>query len=212
MKVTKLKYTKRGNRVSIYIDEEFILSIEKNLIVDLEIFKGKQVTGKDIKEWKNADLYEKLYGKVIDLIARRPRSRKEIENYLRVKLYKVKSRYKITKRVISKLKNKGYIDDHKFASWWVSHRILFKPRGKFLIIQELRQKGVNSDIISEALEEAGLDSESEMKYALELGRKKKRSLDNLEDEKKKRKFFNFLSRKGFVYSTIRKVYEKLKVD
>ncbi len=210
MKVTNLKFTRRGNRVSVFIDDKFALSLEKNLIVDLGIHKEQEVAKKDIQLWEMRDLEERLYGKVINLVAKRPRSENEIYLYLQRKLYRSKKRDEVIQEIITRLKEKGYIDDYKFTFWWINSRMLYKPRGEFLIIQELRQKGINRDIISEALEKIGLDSRKEMKYALDLGRKKKRTLGNLLNERNKKRFFNYLSRKGFGYSTVKKVYEKLK--
>lgn len=210
MKVTNLKFTRRGDRISIYIDEKFTLSLEKNLVVDLGIYKGLGVTKRDIKGWERVDMCERLYKNVLNLITRRPRSKREIYLYLERKLFKVEEKERIVQKVLLKLEKQGYIDDLSFATWWVNERMSYKPRGKFLIQQELRQKGVNHDIIARAIEKAGLDSEKEMEYALKLGKKKKKFLGNLKNDKDKRKFFNYLIGKGFGYSVIRRVYEKLK--
>lgn len=88
--------------------------------------------------------YEHLYGAGYRYISFRPRSEKEIRDYLAKVL---KRRHAIAPRlidkVIQKLRELGYVDDGKFAKWWVDQRSSFKPKGKRLIAQELKQKGIS---------------------------------------------------------------------
>lgn len=212
MKITRLKFTRRGDRVNIYLDGEFAFSISQILVADFALFKGKELDTNDIEKIKTKDLMQRYCGKALNLIARRPRSTFEIKEYLKRKLYKEEGSEKFIKALIKKLKEKGYLNDFGFAQWWVENRVRFKPRGKFLIVQELRNKGIKSDIIKRVIESAGLNKSKEYRLALELGEKKRRILGNINDLKKRKKFMDYLLRKGFSYDITIKVLNELYSD
>ncbi len=214
MKVTKLKFTKNGRRVSIFIDGEFKLSVEKNVIADFSIFDDKSVDKEFIERIKEEDLIRRYLKKAEFLISKRPRSTFEIEQYIKSKLYKDKSfnnddRDKVIKKVISRLEKKEYLNDLEFAKWWIDNRVKFKPRGKYLITSELRIKGVESDIIKKALSVNNFDTIKEFELALRLGKKRVRLKGSLKDYNDIRKFVNYLARKGFSYDLAKMVVKKL---
>jgi len=39
----------------------------------------------------------------------------------------------------------GYVDDKKFASWLIQSRSRTRPRGKRLLLQELKSKGIDAE-------------------------------------------------------------------
>ena len=53
-------------------------------------------------------------------------------------------------RVIERLRRLELVDDAAFAEYWVEQRATHRPRGGRLLKQELRQKGVNQDVLAEA--------------------------------------------------------------
>lgn len=56
-------------------------------------------------------------------------------------------------RVIAKLVNAKFIDDRRFATFFIHDKIKFNHWGRRKIEVSLRQKGVDSQIIAEALDE-----------------------------------------------------------
>ena len=48
-------------------------------------------------------------------------------------------------QIINKLIDLGYVDDKKFASWLIQSRSRTRPRGKRLLLQELKSKGIGMD-------------------------------------------------------------------
>ena len=86
----------------------------------------------------------------------------------------------------------GYIDDGRFAGHFVHDAVNLKKLGKARIKMELRQKGVNEEVIEEALctiegERELLKSEMERRFG---------SLD-FADKKVKNKVFGYFARRGF---------------
>lgn len=208
MIITKLKRTKRANRVSIFIDGKFAFSVPRKLISEYALYQGKEISERFIHTLKlhaHVITYTDLVSK---LIIRRPRSEKEVRMYLYRKIRRKDDREVLIENIVGELRQKGMINDKEFALWWVQNRIAFKPRGEFLLKSELVKKGVKKDSIAYALDAAYYEAYAE-KMALDVGRKKARQLGTLKDKQSMRKLIAFLMRKGFSYSTAKNVYNRL---
>jgi regulatory protein len=138
--------------------------------------------------------FEKVFPKVVKFISLRPRSQKEILNYLAKK----SSNQKIKDKVLQELTNLGLIDDQAFVHWWVDQRNTFRPKGKRALMMELRQKGIDRDL-SETIINQEVD---EKKLAKALILKKRKFWEKLPLEKQKEKMAGFLARRGFSWPTI----------
>jgi SOS response regulatory protein OraA/RecX len=104
---------------------------------------------------------------------------------------------------MARLVAQRYIDDEAFARSWLNHRERLRPRGARGLSYELRQKGIEREIINEVLTE--LDEEASAWAAIEGKRHRWRGLDQLAFRKK---VTGFLSRRGFSYDIIRKTCQK----
>jgi regulatory protein len=211
MKITKLKLTKRGDRVSIFVDKEFAFAVGRNLIVDFGLYEGKELSGKELDEIRKREFFIYNYTKVLNLILRRPRSEQEVRIYLRRKWDKDREDESLLESIVDKLREEEYLDDFRFAKWWIKNRKAFKPRGKFLISLELTKKGVEKEIIKKAFREVGFAEEDEVKFAEELAEKRFEKYSRFSKLKTRKKLSDYLSRKGFSYQIIKKVLEDLLV-
>jgi len=142
------------------------------------------------------DLYQKLLESSLRFVSFRPRSEKELCDFLLKNLHKLKSRDNgLVARVVQRLRELGYADDTKFSQWWVSQRGLHKPKGKRAITQELKAKGITA--IDLHLDELSLAKEAIVRK-LPLWQK----LPALEQKKK---IYGFLGRRGFDAETIHQI-------
>ena len=89
---------------------------------------------------------------------------------------------------------KGYVDDEKFARYWVDNRSLRKGASKRKLSSELSAKGVERSIIERLLSESERTDEDELQKIIE----KKRS--KYPDDQK---FMMYLARQGFSYDDIK---------
>ena len=113
--------------------------------------------------------------------------------------------------LVEKLKQKGMINDLEFAKAWVEARRRSKQKGERVLKMELFQKGINREIVEEALRlvstRSGQISEEDLaKFALE---KKMKSWKNLEPLEFRKKATEFLLRRGFEYKVVKEVISKL---
>lgn len=155
------------------------------------------------------DSFEKFYNSSLKFLSYRPRSEKEVRDNLTRKSRK--SRKKVEKldeiidKVVNKLKEQNFINDLEFAKWWVEQRTTFKPRSVKLIKIELKQKGIDEEIIECQMSipiESGPISNLEMAKKLVEKKIKRMDLSNLKD---KQKLQRYLAGKGFDWGIIEEV-------
>ena len=158
------------------------------------------------------ELYEKLLHASFRFVSYRPRSEKEIRDFLQKKLktWKIAGRQTFEK-VMERLRELEYVDDKKFIQWWVSQRSNFRQKGKRLLVLELRQKGVPQRVIDEAWEGQNINLEpyNEREAAKQAIAKKLALWQHFPPLERKNKLYGFLGRRGFSSSVIRQVIDEL---
>ncbi len=208
MVITKLEKGRSGKRINVYIDDKYAFSVERNLICDNKLYEGKAIRKEEVRKIIESDFIQRYFCKILKLISRRPRSEYEIRRYLNKKSLRNKRLDRYIDKIIKKLVENDYINDLEFAMWWVNSRLEFSPRGRYLLISELKQRGVSKEIVEKALAKI-LTKEKEVEIAKVLGEKKKRILGEISSIKNKKKFFDFLRRKGFNYDIVLSVWKSL---
>ncbi len=157
------------------------------------------------------DLYQSLLDASFHFISFRPRSEKEIRDFLTKKVHgKSVDNGKRIEQVLERLRELEYLDDAKFIRWWVEQRSTYKPKGRRLLEQELLNKGIDKSLIVEYLNTLLTTSptggEKEFMNEIDLAKKaleKKLKLwEKLPRLAFKQKVYAFLSRRGFSWDTI----------
>ncbi|RYC74848.1 regulatory protein RecX [Candidatus Nanosyncoccus alces] len=123
---------------------------------------------------------------IADLIARgEDIDAKRLER--RTERAKKRIKYDFKELIIERLIERGYVDDEKFARYYVENRFVKKGVSQKRLKMELMKKGVDTEIIEEVLD--GRDDEEEI---LKIIAKKRAKYD---DEK----LVSYLCRQGFPY-------------
>ena len=158
---------------------------------------------------------ENLLRSAYRLVSFRPRSEREMRQYL---LKKTKNQYvnpRVLDEVIDRMRELGYVDDRAFAAWWIEQRRTFRPKGILALNMELRKKGIDRDIIVDVLPRSGStavaadDASSERSLALKAVARRIIRWQNLPDVEKRRKVYAFLQQRGFTSQTIRSVIDEV---
>lgn len=105
----------------------------------------------------------------------------------------------VIERVLDRLGRVGLVNDEAFAEEWVRSRQQYGGKGKRALAAELRRKGVDNEVISEAL--ADIDAGAERQRAEELVRARLRR-EQLDDDpashaKVMRRLVGMLARRGY---------------
>ena len=130
------------------------------------------------------------------LLTVRARTRAELEGQLTKRGYPED----VSGRVLDRLAQVGLIDDVDFAEQWVQSRRANAGKGKRALAAELRNKGVDNDVITTVL--ADIDVAAERRRAEELVRDKLRREKFVDDDDTKvaRRLVGMLARRGYSQS------------
>ena len=142
-------------------------------------------------ESKRTDPFNKAKNYAFLLLKFRPRSEKEIGERLKRKKFDTE----VIRETILFLKENGFVDDSYFAKVWLESRIK-RPLGLKKLRAELRQKGVDKEIIDSQIEEIS-KGYCEEDVVLKLAKDRLNKLKGVEPVKAKRRLFEYLLRRGF---------------
>lgn len=218
MEITDLKQgIKNPDRVNVFVDGVFSFSLDVSQVVDYKIRKGKKLTSEELDELRRASDFGKAYQRTLEWVLVRPRSVKELRDYLKRGEYRKEmearkkewqSKEDIRKKkvrrekvdysdiVMERIIERGYVDDKKFAEWYVQNRFVKKGVSKKRLEMELLGKGVTSDIVAEVM--SARDDEEEIKKVMQKKRAK------YDDDK----LIQYLCRQGFSYELAKKVVKE----
>lgn len=212
--ITDIKQAvKNQNRVNIFVNEKYRFSLDIFQLTQLNIKVGSKFTKTEIENLEQQSEFGKLYALALNYCLMRPHSKKEISDYLWKKtlnrklknrktgeFYEKKGVSKISvEQVLSRLIEKKYIDDEKFAKFWVENRNQRKGSSIKKLKSELFSKGVSSDIIEQVLSESNRNDEDEIQKI--IAKKAKRYTDE-------QKLIAYLARQGFSFGEIKKAISK----
>ncbi len=192
-KITAIKAQRKNpQRVNIFLDGEFAFGLTRIVAGWLQV--GQMLNEEKIAALQAEDDLEMAYLRALNFLSYRPRSLAEI----RRNLHKHKAPETIIEATLERLQQKNFANDKEFARIWIENRNTFRPRGRRALSYELRQKGLDDEIIQPILDEL-VDDEA---LAYQAGIKRARKLAHLEWQDFRRKLGAFLARRGFSYAVI----------
>lgn len=199
---------KDPNRVNVFINGKFTLSLDVKQIVDLNVKVGRNLSEHELQELHKASEFGKLYQRALEWALTRPHSVRETNDYLKRKqLKRVQTNRKrerdelkpypeiqnsAIELVLARLQERGYVDDQKFAEYYVENRFVKKGVSKRRLELELRKKGVSNDIIQSVFKSTSRDDRNELEKMIQ---KKWQKYDKV-------KLVNYLVRQGFHYDDV----------
>ena len=195
-----------SDRVNVYIDGKYDFSLDISQVVDLGIKAGQVLSKEELASLKQESEFGKLYARALEYVLMRPHSSSEVRDYLYRKT--LARKYKktgklaekpgvaktVAERVFAKLQARGYIDDQKFANWWVENRHQIKGVSMRKLRSELAAKGITQTIIDSVIADSSRNDLGEL--AKVIARKHRRYSDE-------QKFMQYLARQGFSFDDIK---------
>lgn len=208
MKITNISVqAKNPDRVNVSVDGVYRFSLDLFQVGDLGVRVGKEYSEEELEELEKESLFGKLYMRALEYSMLRPHSVREVKDYLyrKTRTTKYKNRAgeikekegyspALAARVLEKLQQKHYVDDEKFATWWVENRNQTKGISHRKLLAELRAKGVSSEILEQVM--GGSERSDEDELMKIVVKKRNRYPDD-------QKFMQYLARQGFSYDDIK---------
>ena len=153
---------------------------------------------------------DELYQYAVGALGRRMRSTAELKRLLRRRV-EPETEYGQTliELVIRRLKDRGYLNDAKYAAAYSSFRRDNERFGRMRVITDLKTKGVHGEVIEKAIADT-YDEVNDEKQAREYLRRKR--LVEPKDQKQAARVFRQLLRAGFGFKTIFVILKKWDVD
>jgi regulatory protein len=201
--VTSIEPQKHATtRYSIFLDGEFAFGIGRDLLLESGIAKGEFLDQERLDAILAKDAVDRAVSASMRALDQRMQTGKELRTRLMRKGFEPET----IDAALARLVEYGYLNDERFAELWIENRLTHRPRGKRMLEQELRQKGVDRQIVDETVASMEIDDRD---AALELARKRLRSVDGLPLDEQKKKLTGILARRGFDYGVIRTTLEQV---
>ena len=198
-KITALVVQKRNpNRVNVHLDGEYAFGLARIVAAWLRV--GQELDEEKLKRLQIEDARERAVQQALLFLSYRARSESEIRQNLR----KHEIPEEVIEETLARLRQDGLANDGQFAQAWVENRSTFRPRSRRMLAMELRQKGLDDEAVSSALE--AVDDEP---LAYEAAKKRVPRLKALEWADFRKKLSEFLARRGFSYSVIAPVVTRI---
>jgi len=193
VRITRIAKQERRERYNVFVDEAFFCALSAELLIESGIVEGDELKPGQLDSFIKQDEAGKVISKALSYVARRPHSETELRDKLKQKEFDEGS----IDDAIQRLIQLGYVDDGAFARQWAEER--GTTRGKRLLQQELRQRGVEDAVIELVLEDADTDEVAQARAlaAKRLGRFTGRSPDVV-----RRRLTDYLARRGYSYQVI----------
>jgi regulatory protein len=149
------------------------------------------------------------YARSLDLLARAPRSARDLRRRL---LLKGELEADVD-AAIERLTAAGLLDDAAYARSFVRAKVSSQGFSRRRLQQELAKRGVARDVADSAIVEVLHDDEIDEAANIErMARKKLRALRGLDADTQRRRLFAFLARRGYDVDDVRTVVERLRRD
>jgi regulatory protein len=209
VKITAIEVQARNpDRVNVSVDGAYRFSLDVLQVTELGVKIGNDYSEQELTELEVESQFGKLYAKALEYTLMRPHSAKEVRDYLwrKTRLSRSRSRrtgeiterpgvsQAVADRVYDRLTARGYVDDERFAKYWVENRLSTKGISARKLVGELRLKGVDTSIIDHAMQNSPREERSEIQKVLA---KKRHRYDD------EQKLIAYLMRQGFSYDVIR---------
>jgi len=200
-KITGIKQGKnRTKRLNVYVDEKFAMSLSPETARKENIRAGQELGKAALEALAEKEQCQRCFNSAARLLGYRPRSESEIRQRLNRHGYEPA----IIDKTLDKLKDSGLVDDGAFARYWVENRESFSPRGRGLTRMELKKKGLEAEIIDQAVNEI-----DEKESAYRAAQKRAGRLAGQDYREFRLRLGQYLARRGFNYAIIKEITQKV---
>lgn len=206
--IHSIKVSKDGKKCFLELNSGEIIHLSLDLVAKFKLTKAKSLSKEELDIILEEQKIIDAKNVALNFISYKPRTKSQTIQ----RLEKEKFSHKIIEKVISFLKEFGYLDDFKYAKDYVNYAIFSKKQSIRKIQNDLFSKGIAKEIIEQVLKEV-VTYESEFENALILAKKRMKSLSQANKKKNVHQYIGqFLFRKGFDWETIGRVLEHLKSE
>lgn len=198
MEITELKAsTKKKGRYLVRLDEGTLLRVGQQELLDFGLYQGKELTLAEAQALEESGQKSALKTQAYNAIARRPLSRRDLEQ----KLLSWEATEEEAQEICDRFQELALLNDEHFARALVRNQ-QEKGYGPQRIKQALFAHGIPRDLWDQALEELEEEDQQEAIYRF-LSQKFRHLQGESPDQKQLKKVSDALARRGFSWDEIR---------
>lgn len=201
----KMKITSKpgnGNKVHIYIDNEYTLTLYDDFWYRSGYSEGQEISEDELASLKGEAGFRSAYEKGLKYLSMRGYAQKELHNKLKMKFGD-----DAATRAIEKLLSYGYLNDEEYCREYAEYLFTVKKYDIKRISYELKNKGIESETAYNALKT--LDNEPIQRIIDMLMSKYEK---NLETEKERKRLVNRFIRMGYSYRDIKDAFNEVGAE
>ena len=192
MRIEELKPSKRvQGRWLAVLEDGSILRVGEGEVIDFALYAGKELTDEEAQGLVAAARRSGLKEKALDLLTRRPMSRKELER----KLQEWEAGEEETASICARMEELGFLNDGAYAVQVVRHYSA-KGCGEHKLRDELYRRGVPRELWDEALSQATDPADAIDAFV------RKKLAGKEPDRKELKKVSDALMRRGYAWEDI----------
>lgn len=202
MVIRELKPSKRvqGRWLAI-LEDGCILRLGENEIIGFSLYVGKELTVDEAERLQTAARRSELKEKAIELLARKPMSRRELEQ----RLGQWEAAETEAAAICDRMEELGFLNDGEYAARVVRHYSA-KGYGPRKLRDELYRRGVPREFWQDALDQAEDNSAALDAFIV------KKLAGKTPDRKEMKKVSDALARRGFSWSEIDEAMRRYGVE
>ena len=192
MRIEELKPSKRvQGRWLAVLEDGSILRVGEGEVIDFALYAGKELTQEEAEQLAASARRTGLKEKTLELLTRKPMSRKELER----KLAEWEAGEEETSALCARMEELGFLNDAAYAVQVVRHYSQ-KGCGEHKLRDELYRRGVPRDLWDDALAQAADPADAIDAFL------QKKLAGKEPDRKELKKVSDALMRRGFSWSDI----------
>lgn len=191
-----------GNKVHIYIDNKYTLTLYDDFWYRSGYSEGQEITEDELASLEGEAGFRSAYEKGLKYLSMRGYSQKELYNKLKMKFGD-----EAATRAIDKINSFGYLNDEEYCRDYTEYLFKVKKYDIKRISYELKNKGIDPETIDNALKT--LDNEP-IQRIIDMLRSKYEK--NLENEKDRKRLVNRFIRMGYSYRDIKDAFSEMGVE
>ena len=184
----------------MYVDGVVAFEVARSTATARHLRPGVAVERAEIEAIVAADRRRAALETAAAMLARRPHSEREVRRRLAQRQFEPP----LMDETIARLRELKLLDDAEFARAWTESRDRSSPRGRRLIVQELRAAGVAPTTAADAASEV-----SEEDAAYRVAAKKARALASCDYRTFRDRLGSHLQRRGFGWEVARATVDRM---
>lgn len=193
MIITKIERQKRNKtRCSVFVDDLYAFSVSEDVYARFLLHTGQELTPEDRQQIEQAEAESTVKQVALRYRSFRPRSAKEIADYLKKKGY---GDHHIDSALVFLTEHK-LLNDAEFARMFCRDRMLLRPIGRQSMKQLLYRKGIDRTVVDAVLQET-FTGEMERELAVKEGERKLKRIRSQPALTKKKRIYEHLLRRGY---------------